>query len=126
VFFNQVGEMQRASQAPRASADNEDIRFELFAFDGHGRHPIRTEEADLTVSGLWKKLWIAAKNRRLFAIRKLYLIDSGWFKRISNRGFAIRKVEASGGEQTYSRAKLFRGPSARLVTIRHNSVVTVA
>jgi hypothetical protein len=31
----------------------------------------RTEWAEWKADSLWKKLWIAAKNRRLFAIRKL-------------------------------------------------------
>jgi hypothetical protein len=60
---------------------------------GTSVYPIRTEEvefrteaAELRASGLWKKLWIAAKNRRIVLIRKLYLIDFSWFRRNSNRG----------------------------------------
>jgi hypothetical protein len=46
----------------------------------------RTEGAELRAGGLWKKLWIAAKNRRVVPIRKLYLIDFSWFRGNSNRG----------------------------------------
>jgi hypothetical protein len=60
---------------------------------GKSVYPIRTEEgefrterAELRASGLWKKLWIAAKNRRVVPIRKLYLIDFRWLSRNSNRG----------------------------------------
>ena len=35
VFLNQVGEMQRAGEAAGAGADDEDVGFELFAFDWH-------------------------------------------------------------------------------------------
>jgi hypothetical protein len=37
----------------------------------------RTEWAEWKADSLWKKLWIAAKNRRLFAIRKRnYILDT--------------------------------------------------
>jgi hypothetical protein len=35
VILNQVGEVQRAGEASRACADDEDVGFELFAFDWH-------------------------------------------------------------------------------------------
>jgi hypothetical protein len=54
----------------------------------------RTEWAKWKADGLWKKLWIAAKNRRLFAIRKLYVIDSDGVGRRSNSRFAIRNLRA--------------------------------
>jgi hypothetical protein len=46
----------------------------------------RTEWAEWKADSLWKKLWIAAKNRRIVPIRKLYLIDFRWVTRNSNRG----------------------------------------
>jgi hypothetical protein len=59
----------------------------------------RTEWAEWKADSLWKKLWIAAKNRRLFAIRKLYVIDSGWFSEVSNSRFAIRNLRAGATEK---------------------------
>jgi hypothetical protein len=53
---------------------------------------LRTECAEWKADSLWKKLWIAAKNRRLFAIRKSYVIDSEWFSGVSNSRFAIRNL----------------------------------
>ena len=35
VLLNQVGEVQRAGEASGACADDEDVGFELFAFDWH-------------------------------------------------------------------------------------------
>ena len=35
VLLNQVGEMQRAGEARGACADDQDVGFELFAFDWH-------------------------------------------------------------------------------------------
>ncbi len=35
VLLNQVGEVQRACEASWACADDEDVGFELFAFDWH-------------------------------------------------------------------------------------------
>jgi hypothetical protein len=35
VLLNQVGEVQSARQASGACADDEDVGFELFAFDWH-------------------------------------------------------------------------------------------
>jgi hypothetical protein len=35
VLLNQVGEVQRAREASGACADDEDVGFELFAFDWH-------------------------------------------------------------------------------------------
>jgi hypothetical protein len=55
---------------------------------------LRTECAEWKADSLWKKLWIAAKNRRLFAIRKSYVIDSALFSRVSNSRFAIRNLHA--------------------------------
>ena len=36
VLLNQIREVQRASEACRACANDQNVRFELFAFDGHG------------------------------------------------------------------------------------------
>jgi hypothetical protein len=36
VLLDQIREVQRASEACRARADDQNVRFELFAFDGHG------------------------------------------------------------------------------------------
>src|ERR1700676_1258257 len=36
VRLDQVGEVERTSQASRARADDQHVGFELFAFDGHG------------------------------------------------------------------------------------------
>jgi hypothetical protein len=36
VLLNQIREVQRASEACRARADDQNVRFELFALDGHG------------------------------------------------------------------------------------------
>ena len=54
----------------------------------------RTERAEWKADSLWKKLWIAAKNRRLFAIRKSYVIDSERFSGVCNSRFAIRNLRA--------------------------------
>jgi hypothetical protein len=51
-----------------------------------GKVIFRTEWAECKADSLWKKLWIAAKNRGVVPIRKLYLIDFSWFRRNSNRG----------------------------------------
>jgi|SRR5580692_6078758 hypothetical protein len=60
---------------------------------------LRTECAEWKADSLWKKLWIAAKNRRLFAIRKSYVIDSEWFSGVSNSRFAIRNLRACTTEK---------------------------
>ena len=54
----------------------------------------RTEWAEWKADSLWKKLWIAAKNRRLLAIRKLYVIDLEGLGELSNSRFAIRNLRA--------------------------------
>ena len=54
----------------------------------------RTEWAEWKADSLWKKLWITPKNRCLFAIRKLYVIDSDGVGRRSNSRFAIRNLRA--------------------------------
>ncbi len=36
VLFDEIGKVERAGEAGRASADDEDIGFQLFAYDGHG------------------------------------------------------------------------------------------
>jgi hypothetical protein len=35
VFLDEIGEMQGAREAGGASADDQDVGFELFALDGH-------------------------------------------------------------------------------------------
>jgi hypothetical protein len=54
----------------------------------------RTEWVEWKPDSLWKKLWIAARNRRLLAIRKMYVIDLEGVRRLSNSRFAIRNLRA--------------------------------
>jgi hypothetical protein len=70
----------------------------------------RTEWAESQADGLWKKLWIAAKNRCLFAIRKSYVVDSERFSGVSNSGFAIRNLRAGATEKRGFRPILFEVP----------------
>jgi hypothetical protein len=66
--------------------------------DAENFYFIRTKQVmfrtESKADSLWKKLWIAAKNRRLFAIRKMYVIDLEGVRRLSNSRFAIRNLRA--------------------------------
>jgi hypothetical protein len=70
----------------------------------------RTEWAEWKADSLWKKLWIAVKNRRLFAIRKSYDIDSAWLSGVSNSRFAIRNPEVDAIDEQGLGPILFEVP----------------
>jgi hypothetical protein len=71
---------------------------------------LRTEWAEWKADSLWKKLWTAVKTRRLFAIRKSYVIDSEWFSGVSNSRFAIRNLRAGATGKRGFGPSLFEVP----------------
>jgi hypothetical protein len=80
---------------------------------GTGAYPIRTEQVEFKteqsasrVSGLRTRLWIAAKNRRIFAIRTSYFFDSEGVRGNSNSRFAIRNLRAATMEKAWLGANL--------------------